>query len=113
VVLRREGDSAHVDFWWRPDAEPPPGEWFFFVHLVDAVGTILANTGVRLADHQRRLAEQPFRLQSLSVPLVATGATAIAFGIYRVEAGQAVTLAADRGDRDWDNRRVLVPLPLP
>jgi hypothetical protein len=111
VVLRREGDSAHVDFWWRPDAEPPPSEWFFFVHLVDAVGTILANTGVRLADHQRRLAEQPFRLQSLSVPLVATGATAIAFGIYRVEAGQAVTLAADRGDRDWDNRRVLVPLP--
>jgi len=111
VVVRREGDSARVEFWWKHDGEPPPGEWFFFAHLVDAAGTILANTGVPLADHKRRLPEQPFRLQSLSVPLVAGGAKAIAFGIYRVEAGQAVTLAADRGNRDWGNHRVLVPLP--
>jgi len=53
----------------------------------------------------------PFRLDSLSLPVPAKVLPKrIAFGIYRSESGRADTLAADGGKRDWDNRRVIVPV---
>ncbi|OOO03279.1 MAG: hypothetical protein USCGTAYLOR_00491 [Chromatiales bacterium USCg_Taylor] len=112
LYLEREGADVRIDLWWKREKEPPPGEWFFFAHLVDAGGAILANVGVRLAGFGGYAAERPHRFDSLTVPLSPGGAPkAIAFGVYRAEAGRAVTLVADSGNRDWDNHRVLVPLP--
>ncbi len=112
LYLEREGADFRTYLWWKREKESPPGEWFFFAHLVDAGGEILANVGVRLADFGGYAAERPYRFDSLTVRLPPGGAPkAIAFGVYRAEAGRADTLVADSGNRDWDNRRVLVPLP--
>jgi hypothetical protein len=112
LFLEREGDGIHVDFWWERKRAPLPGGWFFFAHLIDDTGATIANVGVQLSDRGSYAVARPFRFESLTVPLPA-GATpkAIAFGIYRAEASRADTLVADRGNRDWDNHRVVVPLP--
>ncbi|MCI0748321.1 MAG: hypothetical protein L0Y58_23190, partial [Verrucomicrobia subdivision 3 bacterium] len=38
LYLEREGAGVRIDLWWKREKEPPPGEWFFFAHLVDAGG---------------------------------------------------------------------------
>ena len=112
LTLQREGDLAHIDFWWSEEKKPPPREWFFFAHTVEGGGTILGNVQVRLEYHVPHARERPLRFDSLTVPIAASGAAkAIAFGIFRLESGQAHPLVADSGNRDWDNHRVVVPLP--
>jgi len=114
LTLQREGELglALIDFWWSEEKKPPPGEWFFFAHTVDGGGAILGNVPVRLEYRVPHARERPLRLDSLTVPLAASGAAkAIAFGIFRLESGQAHPLVADSGNRDWDNHRVVVPLP--
>ena len=81
--------------------------WMFFIHYVDDLGTILGNpdalpTTMDLASDQKPY----FYLHKKLAP--PSGATKIAIGFYR---GNTV-LRADKGVRDWDGKRVLLPLAL-
>ena len=62
-----------------------------------------------MADY-RKLAEpsQPWCHEMLEYdPAFDARVTALAFGVWHPEKG---SLTADRGQRDWGNRRVIVPL---
>lgn len=77
------------------------------VHLTDKDGKILAQ-----ADYRQVEAEVPegtFWLEKATIPLEKLeGATAIGIGL--VESGEK-WLLADRGPRDMENHRLLLPLP--
>lgn len=112
LSLRREGDGLKIEFWWDKNKSVPPGNWFFFAHVLDPDGTIVTNASIPLTDNDSYSAQAPLRFDSLLVQVPAASAVkAIAFGIYRAEAGRADPLVASSGNRDWNNRRVVVPLP--
>jgi hypothetical protein len=112
LSLRREGDNVQVEFWWDKNKAAPPGNWFFFAHAIDASGAMVVNASVPLTENDSYSPQAPLRFDSLSIQVPAiSAAKAVAFGIYRAEADRADTLVADSGNRDWNNRRVVVPLP--
>ncbi len=80
------------------------------VHVLDNNRRILLkadyqqNRGyILVRDHVVWLEETEIPLEELS------GATAIGIVLYSTE--NIETLSPDRGDRDWDNKRLLIMLP--
>jgi hypothetical protein len=84
-----------------------------FVHLIDHGGRMLAQAdyeqapGARTAPRLAGAGEVWRDIVQLS-PDQLKGATGIAFGIWEPP---GTFLRADRGDRDWDNRRLILPVP--
>jgi hypothetical protein len=113
LSLDRRGENIEISLWWKPEkAVPPGGDWFFFSHLIDSAGAMLDSASFRLSDKSTGPSDHPYRFDSVTLTLLpGTAGRAIAFGIYQAEGGRANVLAADRGKRDWGNRRVLMPLP--
>ncbi|KRE13434.1 hypothetical protein ASE63_18310 [Bosea sp. Root381] len=112
LSLKREGNNVNIELWWDKNKVAPLGNWFFFAHLVDLQGTIVLNTSIPLTDNNSYTIEAPLRFDALSMKVpTGTAAKGVAFGIYRAEAGRADMVPADSGNRDWNDHRVVVPLP--
>lgn len=112
VALRRNNTELQVEAWWTPIGEKMPcGEWFLFVHLIDEGGAILINTAVKLPSDLRSPSPRQFR-SSIATVQVEPGVApkAIAFGFYRSQGNRAETLQANKGRRDWEDHRVILPL---
>jgi len=108
-VPNRGGLRMELD--WQSLSEQPL-KYFVFVHLIDQSGRIVAQ-----ADHEQapRAGEAAFVAKAgenwrdviqLSRSQL-KGVTRIALGIWEPP---ATFLTADRGDRDWDNRRLILLL---
>src|ERR1039457_5645739 len=112
VLLTPKDEGLQMELFWESLAEQPL-KYFVFVHLIDQSGKILAQADYEQAPGARtspRLAEagQIWRdtVQLSSDQL--RGATGIAFGIWEPP---QTSLMPDRGDRDWDGRRLILPVP--
>ncbi len=82
-----------------------------FAHLIDAKGDIVANNQVELRLMQSPTPEQNIRYYAVTYPLRPPEAASLAFGIFDPTNKGGKFLSADNGPRDWENRRVIVPLP--
>jgi hypothetical protein len=84
-----------------------------FVHLIDQSGKLLGQAdhdqfaGARTAPHVANGGENWRDVVQLSRDQL-NGVTRIALGIWEPP---STFLTADRGDRDWDNRRLILPAP--
>jgi hypothetical protein len=101
-----------MELFWESLGEQPL-KYLVFVHVIDPSGKILAQADYEQAPGARtapRLAKAGEIWRDI-VPLSADqlrGATGVAFGIWEPP---GTFLTADRGDRDWDNRRLILRVP--
>jgi hypothetical protein len=112
AVLTPKGDSLQMELIWESLGEQPL-KYSVFVHLIDPRGKMLAQ-----ADYeQSSSARTPQRLVKAgeiwgdTVLLSADqlkGVTGIAFGIWEPP---GTFLTPDRGNRDWENRRLILRVP--
>ena len=108
----RHGDDVTVRFWWKPLSPELGSDWRLFSHSIDGEGNIKLNNEVPL---KMRLPKQSgetvlYDQATIKKPVL-NGAQRLAFGFFRLNQGTIALLTADRGTRDWDNRRVIVPIP--
>lgn len=105
----RHGDDTTVRFWWNPLSPLPESDWALFVHSIDDEGKIVIATGAPV-HFSRSLSSLDgnvlFDQITFSNP-IANGTHRLAIGFVRPN---QAALFADMGTRDWDNRRVIVPL---
>ena len=85
--------------------------WYLFFHLIDGQGKIIDNTQ-QIALHSRGplSPDRPIRFDVVTFEHTFRSVNRLAFGIYQPAKG--LSLVADKGQRDWDNHRVIVPLPV-
>jgi len=110
--LTPKDGGLKIDLLWESLVEQPL-KYFVFVHLIDQSGKILAQAdyeqspGARTAPRLAKAGELwrdtvPLSLEQLK------GVNGIAFGIWEPP---GTFLAPDRGDRDWDGRRLILSVP--
>jgi hypothetical protein len=94
--------------------EGQPLKYLVFVHLIDQSGKLLAQAdheqaaGALTAPHVAKAGENWRDVVQLSHDQL-KGVTRIALGIWEPP---KTFFTADKGDRDWDNRRLILPAPL-
>lgn len=100
-------DGLALDLVWQSIGEQRL-EYLAATHFVDGAGKIVGQS-----DHPQDRARASVSADMLwhdVIPIPASkarGATAVAVGFLR----ESEWLPADRGTRDWDGRRLLIPLP--
>ena len=112
VLLTPKDQGLQMELFWESLAEQRL-KYFVFVHLIDQGGKMLAQAdheqapGARTAPHLAKAGEVWRDIVQLS-PDQLKSVTRIAFGVWEPP---GTFLRADRGDRDWDNRRLILPVP--
>jgi hypothetical protein len=112
AVLAPKDGNLQMELFWESLVEQPL-KYFVFVHLIDQHGKLLAQAdyeqspGARTAPRLAKAGEIWRDIVPLSGDQL-RGATGIAFGIWEPP---GTFLAPDRGDRDWDSRRLILPVP--
>jgi hypothetical protein len=112
AVLAPKGEGLQMELFWESLAEQPL-KYFVFVHLIDPSGKMLAQADYEQAPGARtapRLAKAGEIWRDV-VPLSGDqlrGVTGIAFGIWEPP---GAFLIPDHGERDWDNRRLVLRVP--
>jgi len=111
-VLASKNDGLQMELFWESLGEQPL-KYFVFVHLIDRSGKTLAQAdyeqgpGARTAPHLAKAGELWRDIVPLSKDQL-KGATGIAFGIWEPP---ETFLLPDRGERDWDGRRLILGVP--
>jgi hypothetical protein len=117
VEITPEHEGLRAAFWIEAGPEAPPEQrWDLFAHLVDANGGIVSNAQTELLRVPGPTPEKSIRYYAVRYTLWQPEAMSLAFGIFDSTntAGKFLTAdmpAGDAGNRDWENRRVIVPLP--
>ena len=110
LTVSRTGNETIVRIWWKPLAAINKQDWAFFIHSIDDEGKILQDNYVALSFNgsPSSLDERVlFKKIAFKGPS-GNGTHRLAVGVVRP--GQP-PLTADKGIRDWNNSRVIVPLP--
>jgi len=111
ALLQPKDGGLQMELFWESLAEQPL-KYFVFVHIIDQSGKMLAQAdyeqapGARTAPRLAKASEIWRDVTQLSSDQL-RGATGIAIGIFEPP---ETFLTADRGDRDWDNRRLILRL---
>jgi hypothetical protein len=110
LALARAGEDVTVSVWWQPLPDLKERDWAFFIHLIDGQGKILLNNQIPFYfDGSAQSKDRPIRFDQISFKIPpGNGPRSLAVGLVRPDQG---LLLADKGRRDWDNHRVIVPLP--
>ena len=112
VLITPKDGELQMQLFWENLVEQPL-KYFVFVHLIDQGGKMLAQAdyeqspGARTAPRMTKAGEVWRDSVQLSAAQL-KGVTGIAFGIWEPP---GTFLPPDRGYRDWDNRRLIVPVP--
>jgi len=108
LSVARDGNEIAVRIWWRPLPGLKERDWIFFIHVIDDQGSIVLNNQIPLAPGDQSAQDELMRFNTISFPSPARAdATRLAVGFYRGDQ----KLVADRGVRDWNGGRVIVPAP--
>jgi hypothetical protein len=98
-----------IRLWWEQLDAGAGSDWVFFVHALDNDGEILLNKGIDLVYWNPSNAAQRIRFDILTFRKPPNRTVhSLGVGCYRTSDGR--TLAADTGHREWDNRRVILPI---
>ena len=110
LSVSRTGDDTTVRFWWKPLSPVPEHDWALFIHSIDDEGKIVAANHVSVVfDRSLSSLDGTVLFDQITFRNPAgNGSRRLAIGFVRPN--QALP-AADKGTRDWDNRRVIVALP--
>lgn len=112
VLLTPRDGGLSMELFWQSLADQPL-KFFVFVHVIDSSGKMLAQAdyeqapGARTAPRLAKAGENWRDTVQLSAVQL-RGATGIAFGIWEPP---GTFLLPQRGDRDWDGRRLILPIP--
>jgi hypothetical protein len=109
LSLERGENEIKVRLWWDQMHVHSTDGWYFFFHLIDDGGKVIDNTHIPVHSHGPLSPDQPLRFDVVSFEDTFRSVNRLAFGIYHP--AKALSLVADKGQRDWDNHRVIVPLP--
>jgi len=114
VVMARQPTSVEVDVWLSAGSMSQSSRpWTLFGHLVDDSGAIYGNAQFALSVTRSPYPDRPFRRLTLRYNLLEPKASAIALGVFAKNGETMDFMIANDGPRDWDGRRVILPLPSP
>jgi len=83
--------------------------WIFFIHAIDDQGNIVVNKQISFDIQDQASPDETIRFNTISFATAPReAARRLAVGFYRPGLGQ---LRADKGVRDWNGGRVIVPAP--
>ena len=109
LSINKAGSETTLRIWWKPTSPMPERDWAFFIHLIDDKGKILDDYQIPLR-FNRSLSSLRGKVlfdQITFRNLPENKSKRIAVGIFR----PGNMLIANKGMRDWNNTRVIVPLP--
>ena len=110
LSVSRTGDDTTVRFWWKPLSPLPERDWALFIHSIDDAGKIVIANQVPIRFNRSLSSldgEVLFDQITFSNP-VGNGTRRLAIGFVRPD---QAALGADKGARDWNGTRVIVPVP--
>jgi len=109
VSVGKTGDETTLRVWWRPARTLEEHDWVLFIHSIDDKGRIVVNNAIPLPARYPPPRDPAIRFELIVLgraPL--DGSTRLALGFYRPDGSK---LMADRGERDWNGMRVIIPKP--
>lgn len=98
--------SVALKVWLRVKQDFSGDGWVMLVHILDAKHDAIANRDMALGSIEQGELEAPYRYFR-SRYVLPKDARWIAIGFYR----GSTLLAADKGERDWDGKRLLLQVP--
>lgn len=108
LSVSRDGQNLTVRVWWRPMPGLKEIDWIFFVHSVDADGNIRQAHQIQLGARDQALRDGSIHMNRITFADPSREKSdQLAIGFYRPDE----ILVADSGTRDWNGKRVVVPLP--
>jgi len=109
LSVSRTANETTVRLWWKAMPALKEQDWTFFIHSIDDQGNIVLNNQFPLDIHGPPLQDETIRFNIISfVNPPRETSTHLAVGFYRPDQSK---LVADRGTRDWNGTRVIVPIP--
>ena len=107
LSVRQSNNEIYLRVWWERMKNTPGRQWGFFIHSIDKNGNIIANAEIPISRNTLVSNDSSIRLSNIVIPQIMNmDLNALAVGFH---SGSNI-LQADRGTRDWDNRRVIIPL---
>jgi hypothetical protein len=110
VSVSRKEEDVTVRFWWKPLTPLLEKNWFLFIHSIDDQGKIVFNNQVSTR-FTRPLSSLDGEFLSEQITFKnpqRNGTHRLAIGFYRPNQPSPI---ANKGTRDWNNQRVIIPLP--
>lgn len=108
IMLSRNGDNIGIGIWWQC-AAPVPDRWFFFIHSVDRAGRTSPSQEIPLSPWCEAGEHDRIRFDKLTFANhLGDNLDKLGVGIYK----PGIVLKADKGNRDWDGRRILLDPPV-
>jgi hypothetical protein len=109
LAANRTANEMTVRIWWRPMPGLKERGWIFFIHSIDDQGNIVVNRQMSLDIQDPASPDETIRFNTITFASASReAARRLAVGFYRPGLGQ---LRADKGVRDWNGGRVIVPAP--
>ena len=109
LLVRRVDTGIKVEYWWEEMRhEEANKQRYMFFHLIDQSGKILDDIAVSLSVYAPPFDNRRWRYGAITFqqPLP-NEVSSLAFGIYRPN---HEFLMPDKGVRDWEGQRVVVPI---
>lgn len=105
----RSPDEMTIHFWWEPLQVSHTDLWSFFFHVLDEQGRIISMKELMVRNRPPVFQDQRIRLDIVTFPdQIVEKAQTFGVGVHRPRAN--TLLIADKGTRDWDNKRVIIPV---
>jgi hypothetical protein len=111
LSLEKTGNSITARAWIVPLRHNAGERWFLFFHQMDAKGTIISSSELLLPEQVPERPSEKSLMKILTFNIVDPRLiNSLGIGIHD-DTPTLRTLPADKGPRDWDNHRIVLPLP--
>jgi len=110
MALNRVGKKMKIEFWWEKlQHEDYNRNASMFFHFIDSEGRIRSQQQVPFGEYVPIYPDRRWRYGVVKFdPTIDSKVSAVAFGLFYPDSG--IQLIADKGMRDWNDRRVVIPI---
>ena len=109
LSVSRVGSDTAVRLWWRPLPALRETDWVLFVHSIDDAGEMVLANYLQLNTRAERAHGTATRFDMITFRTSPRDQThRLAIGFVRPN---QTPLVADKGPRDWNGMRLIVPMP--
>ena len=111
MALSRVGKEIKIEFWWEElQHEDYNRQRRMFFHFIDSERRIRSQQHISLVDYAPIFPDRRWRYGVVKFdPSIDSKISALAFGVWHPDSKVGM-LMADKGVRDWDGRRVVIPI---
>jgi len=111
LSFEKQGNNITVRAWLAPLHRDSGERWLMFFHQLDAKGTIVSSSEILLPEQVPEPASEKFLLKTMTFSVTDPQLIKnLGVGIHN-DSPSMQTLPANKGPRDWDNHRIIFPLP--